>query len=73
MIELILEAQNIERAIAHLLEKSDSSGVDGMRLSALPDYIQNNMPASIAVTHAHRQKLCRITYKTICPHFVHLY
>jgi len=45
MIELILDAPNIEQAIAHLLEKNDSGGVDGMRLSALPDYIQKNMPA----------------------------
>jgi len=45
MIELILDTQNIERAIAHLLEKNDSSGVDGMRLSELHDYVQNNMPA----------------------------
>ena len=42
MIEQILSANNIERAIEHLLEKHDFCGVDGMRLSELNDYIKIN-------------------------------
>ena len=45
MIEQILSDENIARAKENLLEKRDSCGVDGMRLSELGDYIQNNMPA----------------------------
>jgi len=45
MIELILDTQNIEQALDHLLGKNDTIGVDGMRLSDLPVYIQNNMLA----------------------------
>jgi group II intron reverse transcriptase/maturase len=45
MIEQILGKKNIKRALEHLQQKHDSCGVDGMRLSELPDYVQNNMPA----------------------------
>jgi group II intron reverse transcriptase/maturase len=45
MIEQILGKKNIKRALEHLQTKHDSCGVDGMRLSELSDYVQNNMPA----------------------------
>ena len=35
----------LKRAKEHLQEKHDSCGVDGMRLSELDDYIQNNLSA----------------------------
>jgi group II intron reverse transcriptase/maturase len=45
MIERILSDGNINLAREHLQGKHDSCGVDGMRLSELKDYIQNNMAA----------------------------
>jgi CRISPR-associated endonuclease Cas1 len=49
MIESILSDANIICACEHLQKKHDSCGVDGMRLSELPDYIQNNMTALRAI------------------------
>jgi len=43
MIEEILSKQNIDLAVENLLQKKDSSGIDGMRLSELPEYLKNNL------------------------------
>lgn len=43
MIEQILNDANIKRALENLKDKHDSCGIDGVRLSELPDYIQNNL------------------------------
>ena len=56
MIEQILGINNITRAKLHLLEKRDSCGVDGMRLSELDEYISNNM-------HALRASIMDGTYR----------
>jgi CRISPR-associated endonuclease Cas1 subtype I-B len=51
MIDQILSNKNIKRALEHLQTKHDSCGVDGMRLSELPDYVKNNMPVIRASVH----------------------
>ncbi|MDL2324178.1 type I-B CRISPR-associated endonuclease Cas1b [Ruminococcaceae bacterium OttesenSCG-928-A16] len=45
MIEKILQQENLELACEHLQEKHDSCGLDGMLLSELGGYLQNNMDA----------------------------
>jgi len=42
MINDILSKHNIDTAMEHLLQKKDSVGIDGMSLSALPEYLKNN-------------------------------
>jgi len=45
MINRILNRENLNQAKENLLKKHDSCGVDGMRLSELEDYLQNNYEA----------------------------
>ncbi|MBR1722869.1 MAG: CRISPR-associated endonuclease Cas2 [Treponema sp.] len=42
MLDAILDSQNIENALEFLLEKKDTSGIDGMPLSQLPEYLSLN-------------------------------
>ncbi|NMA18048.1 MAG: Retron-type reverse transcriptase [Clostridiaceae bacterium] len=47
MIHQILAPENLKSACSHLQKKGDSFGVDGMRLSQLPEYLENNSSALI--------------------------
>lgn len=42
MIEKIASHENLMKACSHLLEKNDSCGIDGMRLSQLKEYLEIN-------------------------------
>lgn len=41
-IEEIVSPENLNQAMAHVMNKRDSCGVDGMMLSELPDYLRLN-------------------------------